>query len=99
MPLDFPSNPSDGQVYDNYYYDATAGVWQSNGGTTLPNIFKNVTYTTAQTYTVPATVKGKLGQTANLQEWQNSAGTVLAKVEADGKITTAGSLGGNGRRL
>ena len=92
MPLDFPSNPSDGQVYDNYYYDATAGVWQSNGGTTLPNIFKNVTYTTAQTYTVPATVKGKLGQTANLQEWQNSAGTVLAKVEADGKITTAGSL-------
>ena len=87
MPLDFPSNPSDGQVYDNYYYDAAAGVWQSNGGTTLPNIFKNVTYTTAQTYLVPATVKGKLGQTANLQEWTDSAGNVLASIDDEGRMT------------
>lgn len=87
MPLDFPSNPSDGQVYDNYYYDAAAGVWQSNGGTTLPNIFKNVTYTTAQTYLVPATIKGKLGQTANLQEWTDSAGNVLASVDESGNMT------------
>lgn len=87
MPLDFPSNPSDGQVYDNYYYDASAGVWQSNGGTTLPNIFKNVTYTTAQTYLVPATVKGRVGQTANLQEWTDSAGNVLASVDEAGNMT------------
>lgn len=87
MPLDFPSNPSDGQVYDNYYYDATAGVWQSNGGTTLPNIFKNATYTTAQTYLVPVTAKGKLGQTANLQEWTDSTGTVLASISSSGTMT------------
>ena len=87
MPLDFPSNPSDGQVYDGYYFDATAGVWQSNAGTVLPNIFKNVQYTTAQTYLVPATIKGKLGQTASLQEWTDSAGNVLASIDSAGNMT------------
>lgn len=87
MPLDFPSNPSDGQVYDDYYYDATIGAWQSNNGTQVPNIFKNVEYSTAQTYLTPVTVKGKLGQTANLQEWQNSAGDVLASVDESGNIS------------
>lgn len=31
MPLDFPSNPVDGQVYDNYYYDAAMGTWRGYG--------------------------------------------------------------------
>lgn len=31
MPLDFPSNPVDGQVYDNYYYDADMGTWRGYG--------------------------------------------------------------------
>jgi hypothetical protein len=26
--LDFPSSPSDGQVYQSYFYDATKGVWR-----------------------------------------------------------------------
>ena len=34
-------------------------------------------------------VKGAASQSANLQEWQNSAGTVLAKVDANGNITAA----------
>jgi hypothetical protein len=53
---------------------------------------------------VPITAKGAASQTANLQEWQNSAGTVLAKVDANGSatfnslvatysLTTSGSLG------
>jgi hypothetical protein len=33
-------------------------------------------------------VKAAASQTANLQEWQDSAGTVLAKVDAGGKLTT-----------
>ena len=33
---------------------------------------------------VGAIVKGATSQTANLQEWQNSAGTVIAKVDANG---------------
>jgi microcystin-dependent protein len=90
MPLDFPSNPSDGQVYEGYYYDASVGVWQSNNGTQVPNIFKNVEYTTAQTYLTPVTVKGKSGQTANLQQWTNSAGNVLASIDEAGVMTVQG---------
>jgi hypothetical protein len=34
--------------------------------------------------TIALTAKGAASQTANLQEWQNSAGTVLAKVTSAG---------------
>lgn len=86
MALDFPSNPSDGQVYDDYYYDASIGAWQSNNGTQIPNIFKNAEYTTAQTYLTPVTIRGKLGQTADLQQWTDSTGNVLASVDESGNI-------------
>ena len=33
-------------------------------------------------------IKGAASQTANLQEWQNSAGTVLASVNASGKLSS-----------
>lgn len=36
---------------------------------------------------VPFIVKGMASQTGNLQQWQNSTGTVLAKVAADGNIS------------
>jgi len=39
----------------------------------------------------PLIVKGAASQTANLTEWQDSAGTVLVKVAADG-VVTAGNL-------
>lgn len=92
MPLDFPSNPSDGQVYDGYYYDATAGVWQSNNGTQVPNIFKNAEYTSAQTYLTPLTVKGKLGQTADLQQWKDASGNTLASIDDEGGLTLGNPL-------
>lgn len=31
MPLDFPSNPINGQTYDNYYWDASSNAWRSSG--------------------------------------------------------------------
>lgn len=37
-------------------------------------------------------VKGFSGQTASLQEWQDSGATVLASVGADGSLKTTGSL-------
>jgi len=37
-------------------------------------------------------VKGEASQTANLQEWQNSAGTVLAKVTKDGDVFSGGLI-------
>jgi len=47
---------------------------------------------TAQTATyVPVVVKGAASQTANLQEWQNSAGTVLTAITASGRLEFAGT--------
>lgn len=53
----------------------------------------NLTYSGGQllvtspaTSTVPAVIKGFSGQTANLQQWQNSSGTVLAAVSASGSL-------------
>jgi len=44
---------------------------------------------------IGAVIKGHASQTANLQEWQNSAGTVLAKVDSSGIGTFAqGSFAG-----
>jgi len=36
---------------------------------------------------VPLYVKGRTSQTVNLQEWQNSSGTVLTKVDSSGIVT------------
>ncbi|MDD5262275.1 MAG: hypothetical protein PHD76_10565 [Methylacidiphilales bacterium] len=36
-------------------------------------------------------VKGAASQTANLTQWQNSSGTVLAKIDANGNFTTNGN--------
>jgi len=87
MALDFPSNPSDGQIYDDYYFDATVGVWQSNGGTSVPNIFKNAVYTTAETNLVPVIVRGKTGQSANMQQWTDANGNVLASLDSSGNMS------------
>ena len=32
MALNFPSSPSDGDVYENYVWNDTVGAWQSNSG-------------------------------------------------------------------
>ena len=37
-------------------------------------------------------IKGASGQTANLQEWQNSSATVLASISSTGNIATSGSI-------
>lgn len=28
MALNFPNNPADGDTYEDFYYDATAGIWR-----------------------------------------------------------------------
>lgn len=52
------------------------------GSPTSYNFFSNVTGSPYAT----VVVKGLSGQTTNLQEWQNSAGTVLSKITSDGQI-------------
>ena len=41
---------------------------------------------------VPLTIKGVSGQTANLQEWRNSGGATIAKVDFQGSFTTQTNL-------
>ena len=58
----------------------TASAVSNAGGSTI----------TASGATVkPLVLKGFASQTANLQEWQNSSGTVLAKIDASGNATLA----------
>ena len=54
----------------------------------------NATFTPASAATVPLKVQCAASQSANLQEWQNSAGTILAKVDSGGGI-----FGPNGAKL
>jgi len=43
--------------------------------------------TSTNSSTVGLIVKGAASQTADLQQWQNSAGTVLAKIDSNGRMT------------
>lgn len=101
MALDFPSSPTNGQVYGNYYYNSARGAWNALLPAATPNFFTNATLNTSTLIdatatsslisTTPLTVIGLSGQTANLQEWKNSSGTVVAAITPSGSITGYGS--------
>jgi hypothetical protein len=55
--------------------------------TSDPNII-----TPQSSSTVPLTIRGASGQTANLQRWQNSSQTSLAVIFSDGAISTSGYI-------
>ena len=57
------------------------GAWSVDGGNSFKITNSSGSYS-------PLTVKGAASQTANLQEWQNSAGTVLANVSSSGQFLT-----------
>lgn len=42
MPLDFPSNPINGQIYDNYYYDTQTLSWRSSPLTNGPAYISDI---------------------------------------------------------
>jgi hypothetical protein len=100
MSLDFPNSPTDGQVYDNFYYDADKEVWKSLSAGASPSILVNPTIenatinnsmieATAETSSsIPLIVNGTASQTANLQEWKNSAGIILSSVNSQGRVST-----------
>ena len=74
---------SAGTVISRVRPDGQIGV-----GSTLitgTNFFVNNTISTTN---VVATIRGAVAQTANLQEWQNSTGTILSKVDASGAMFT-----------
>ncbi len=64
----------------------------------VPRLSASNTFTQPQTVqngagsaAIPLTVRGNVSQTANLQEWQNSAGTAVATVSPTGVISGNGS--------
>jgi hypothetical protein len=71
----------------------TAAYFGSSVGSTSyiqPNLTSGaIGILTAGNANVGLMVRGNSAQTANLQEWQNSGGTVLTKVDASGNITAA----------
>lgn len=56
---------------------------KNTGGSTINNSSSSI---------VGLTVKGASGQTARLQEWQNSSGTVLAYIDASGNLVSASQV-------
>jgi hypothetical protein len=49
MALDFPSNPSDGEVFGSYIWSASKGVWQSREESAAPAVVSPVPPTTPTT--------------------------------------------------
>lgn len=72
--------------------DIVTRAISASGAYTGPSI----TLTASSTTSTPATVKAAASQTADLQQWQNSSGTVLSKIASNGDATlsalTSGSI-------
>lgn len=83
----YPENPSVGQISNNRQWDGTAWVALDN-----PLSVQYVTKTggsiieSASANTVPITLKGASGQTANLLTVEDNAGTDLVVVDESGNV-------------
>ena len=78
------------QTFNNFV-QAYANQLQSGKMTLGQNTFNNnnmLTVTSNASTNIGIAVKGTSTQTANLQEWQNSSGSILAGVTASGNIYT-----------
>lgn len=72
--------------------NGTAGTvekFRVNTPTTVDNLAATILSTGATT-SKGLVVQGAASQTANLQEWQDSSGTILTRVNADGSIALGG---------
>lgn len=92
MPLDFPSSPTNGQVYQNYYYDGPTGAWRSLSSTVnpIPSTLKNLTISSTETTGVSLRVTPFTTSSVNLQEWYNTSSTVVASMNVAGEMSLAG---------
>lgn len=89
MALDFPSSPTNGQVYQNYYYDGPTGAWRSLSSTVnpIPSTLKNLTISSTETTGVSLKVTPFTTSSVNLQEWYNTSSTVVASMNVAGDLT------------
>jgi len=89
MALDFPSSPTNGQTYGNYYYDGTTGAWRSFSSTInpIPSTLKNLTVSSSSSGGVSLTITPFTTTSVNLQEWYNTASTLVASMNVSGDMT------------
>jgi hypothetical protein len=79
------------QIFDITAGTATRMIIDSSGNIGLNSISPGAQLhvTTAAAATKGLVVRGASAQSANLQEWQNSAGSVLSAIKSDGSIQPA----------
>jgi hypothetical protein len=80
---------SDGQFVAGQQVTAQSGLDVTGGGNGLRSI-------AGAASVIPIVSRGAASHTANLQEWQNSGGTALAKVSSAGLLQTPGLIGNDG---
>lgn len=81
---------SDTQTLTNKTFDATSNVSGAPlVGTTTVQTLTNKTLSPPTSGTIGVVVKGLLGQSVNLQEWQDSTGAQLARITASGGIANS----------
>jgi hypothetical protein len=82
-----------GSYYGNSSGSNSSSATIQAAGQNILRVYPNgiVTIASFATGSVPLAISGFSGQTGNLQEWKDSSGTVLAKVDKDGNINVGGS--------
>lgn len=76
--------------------DANGHLYTSNKGIYLNSSYVGNTrffINSSATTMIGAIIKGAASQTANLTEWQDSSGTVLANINSNGDLTLSGASG------
>jgi len=76
-------------------------IVETNGNVNIGNANLNTSLGKLTVFNTSASaigqvIRGAASQTANLQEWQNSAGSVLARVDASGAIVAGNGFQGSG---
>ena len=84
------SNP-----YPTFLVRTAAGAWINYVGASGTTMYNSTLIAANLATQIPLTVKGAASQTANLQEWQNSAGTILTKIRSSGALNVGGAFTSN----
>jgi len=80
-------------------YFSSSGTLAFGSGTIISNANGRGLFITSSAAAVPITARGASGQTANLQEWQNSSGTATSYINSSGgiQVNTSSISGVSGR--
>jgi hypothetical protein len=71
------------------WFNAGGSLFMGGSGTLISAVSGRAAFITNDATQVPMLVRGAASQSANLQEWQSSAGSILARVNASGIILGA----------